>query len=134
MIYIVLMLCNFLIGLFGLSLLILGIYLWATIKVFNSFVFSFIILFMILTFIFILGCYVRASPTSLLIYFIMNLLITIIVVIFTFFLLIDKEKIVDFLISNMEDSKDEIREKFNKNFEAIKILFLSFVIVFVIRF
>lgn len=129
--YIILVLLNFLIGMFGLALLILGIYLWANVKVFTSFVFSFIILFIILTCIFALGCYLKSSPTSLIIYFVINLVITIVVTVFTFYLLIDKDQIVDFLVSKLDDSKDEIREKFNTNFEAIKILFLSFMIVFV---
>ena len=130
--YIILQLANFLIGLFGLALLILGIYMWINIKNFNSFVFSFIILFIILSCIFVLGCYTKFSPTTLIIYIVLNSLITIVIIIFTIYLYLDKEKIIDYITSKMDSSKDEIKEKFNKNLDIIKLLFLTFTLVFVL--
>jgi hypothetical protein len=131
--YIILQLTNFLIGLFGFALLILSIYLWVNIKHYNSLVLSFIFLFIVLTCISITGCYTKYSPTTLIIYFLLNFVVTLIVIVFTFYLFIDQSKIIDFILDKVEDKKtyDELRIKFDKNLDSIQILFMSFTIVFV---
>jgi len=129
--YILLMLSNFLLGLFGLSLLIVGIIIWNTSKSFNSIILSLFLIFVILSCIFILGCYVKYSPTSLLIYLSINLVMAITVLVISFILLIDKDMIVDYLMSKMEDSKEEIKQRFDRDLGIIKILFMCSLIIFV---
>jgi hypothetical protein len=129
--YIMLMLSNLLLGFFGLSLLILGILIWNTSKSFNSIILLFILMFIILSCIFILGCYVKYSPTSLLIYLSINLLMTITILVISFILIIDKDIIVDYLMLKMEDSKEEIKQRFDRDLGIIKILFMCSLIIFV---
>ena len=133
-IYLILQISNMLIGLFGIGLLILSIYLCINIKGFNSFALTLMLLFILLTCITIIGLYSKSSPTLLILYFLLNMVFTVIVIVFTIYLFLDLDNIVDYMTSNMKDNdaKIHIKEKFESNLNVIRIVFLSYILVFVI--
>jgi hypothetical protein len=116
---------NFLVFLSGIALLFSAFYLYITVKHVNSFIIliGLVASSLILTSMFGAFC-TKNSPTGLSIYVAFLFILTIFTVVLAFFLIFDKEEIVDFLTSNMKDSYHVIgqaKKLVYKNLEITKM-------------
>jgi len=116
---------NFLIFISAILSISNNIYLWILIENINSFIFTNFIISILLLFTSIFGCYfTKNAPTGVIIYQILLVILTIFSVIITFLVIFDKEALIEFLISKMEDSLETIlktRASLDQNLDVIRI-------------
>ena len=123
--YYIMQFFNSLIFLLGIALIGNGFYLWITVKVLNSFIFTIALigLFIMMTTLYGYYC-TRNSPSSLIIYQIFLFILTVLSLLLGFFIIYDQQQIVLFLTANMTDSADNIlqtQNAINKNLYYTKI-------------
>jgi hypothetical protein len=116
---------NFFVFLSGIALLFSAFYLFITVNHVNSFIIliGLVASSLILTSMFAAFC-TKNSPTFLSIYGAFLFVLTIFTVVLAFFLIFDKEEIVDFLTSNMRDSYqviEQARKLVYRNLEITKM-------------
>ena len=125
---------NFLTFSLGIAILIITFIIWAKVKSFNTFILTLLLVSFFIICITFVGCKIRYSPTTLIIYFMLVFFILVGVIILVFYIIYDKEQIITFLVYNMMDSRpaiEEARKYLDQNIDIIKILLLTYTFIIV---
>lgn len=127
--YISLLILNVLTFFLGIAIFVIDILIWTKVKSYNSFNMTLTLIALYIFMTCLVGCKLRYSPTKLIIFFLLVLIVLIGVTILLSFILFDQDQIITFLIHNMKDSKaaiDEAKYYLDQNIDVIKILLLSY--------
>ena len=113
---------NFFVFLSGIALLFSAFYLWITVKHFNSFItlIGLVASMLVLVPMFAAFC-TKNSPTGLTIYIMFLFMLTILTVVFAFFLIFYFDEIVELLTSNMQDSSGVLEQTKSLVFRNLKV-------------
>ncbi len=127
--YISLLILNVLTFFLGIAIFVIDILIWTKVKSYNSFNMTLTLIALYIFMTCLVGCKLRYSPTKLIIFFLLVLIVLIGVTILLSFILFDQDQIINFLVLNMKDSKaaiDEAKNYLDHNIDVIKILLLSY--------
>ncbi len=127
--YISLLILNVLTFFLGIAIFVIDILIWTKVKSYNSFNMTLTLIALYIFLTCLVGCKLRYSPTKLIIFFLLVLIVLIGVTILLSFILFDQDQIINFLVLNMKDSKaaiDEAKNYLDQNIDVIKILLLSY--------
>jgi len=133
--FFILIITNTIIGIIGIAILVLSIMSWVKTKQADTFILSLFVLALFMILVTCIGYFcVKHSKTMLIVYIIIYTLITLGVITISVVIGVDKQVIIDNIISKMTESQEiiqQIEEFLETNFQNICIAFICLSVVLV---